>query len=101
MPPADLALPPMSMSADVSTSEKAASSKADGEKPKADVAEQDPAAILRKMQEAQAREGAPLLKERLRRLERLEKAIIVHQDAIASAMRDDFGNKARAEALTS
>jgi coniferyl-aldehyde dehydrogenase len=91
----------MSMSADVSTSEKAGSTKADGEKPKADVAEQDPAVILRKMQEAQAREGAPLLKERLRRLERLEKAILVHQDAIASAMREDFGNKSRAEALTS
>ncbi len=58
-------------------------------------------ALLQRMQAAQIREGAPPLKERLRRLDRLERAVLDHQDAIASAMREDFGNKSKAEVKVS
>ena len=56
---------------------------------------------LTRLKDAQLRDGPPSLKERRRRLEKLERAVVAHQEVIATAMREDFGNKARLEALMS
>lgn len=58
-------------------------------------------AILSRMKEAQHRDGVPTAKERIVRLDKLERALLDHQDAILSAMNEDFGTKARAEAIVS
>lgn len=61
----------------------------------------DLAALLTSMKAAQLKDGIPGAKERIRRLDALDRAVVDHKDAIARAMSEDFGNKARAEALVS
>jgi coniferyl-aldehyde dehydrogenase len=89
----------MSMSAEVTPSAPPdASGRSDIERPAVeDAGAVDLPALLQRMQDAQTREGSPNLKERLRRLDRLERALLDHESAIASAMREDFGSKSKAE----
>ena len=61
----------------------------------------DLAVLLAGMKAAQLKEGIPSAKERIRRLDALDRAVVDHKDAIARAMTEDFGNKAKSEALVS
>jgi coniferyl-aldehyde dehydrogenase len=56
-------------------------------------------AQLARMKEAQRRSGAPSYDDRLRSLERLERAVITRKNAIADAISRDFGNRSRHESL--
>src|SRR6478672_92231 len=91
----------MSMNAEVSPSDSPQAPPPRSESNAPVASELSLPALLQRMQAAQTREGAPTLKERLRRLDRLERAVLDHADAIASAMREDFGNKSKAEVKVS
>jgi coniferyl-aldehyde dehydrogenase len=59
----------------------------------------DVRAILARMKEAQSKHGPPDFEERLRRLERLERAVIERKDALAAAVSKDFGTRSPHETL--
>ncbi len=65
----------------------------------ASVADRDPLAILRRMQEAQRRSGAPSYEDRIAAIEKLERALVVRKDAIADAISRDFSGRSRHETL--
>src|SRR5688500_3666646 len=46
-----------------------------------------------------ASQPSPTLEERLATLKRLERAILKHKDALAEAIREDFGNRSKHETL--
>ncbi len=56
-------------------------------------------ALLARMKEAQRKAGAPSYDDRIRSLERLERALITRKNAIADAISRDFGNRSRHESL--
>ncbi len=58
-------------------------------------------ATLARMKDAQRRGGAPSYEDRLRSLERLERALVTRKGAIADAISRDFGNRSRHESMVS
>ena len=60
---------------------------------------EDLEALLARMKAAQRRGGAPSHDDRIRSLERLERAIVARKVAIAEAISRDFGNRSRHETL--
>lgn len=54
---------------------------------------------LGRLKEAQRRHGAPSFDERMRRLDRLESALVRRKGAIAAAISRDFGNRSTHESL--
>jgi coniferyl-aldehyde dehydrogenase len=56
-------------------------------------------AILAAMKEAQRKQGPPSLDQRLRALEALERVVVQHKGAIATAISHDFGNRSSHESL--
>ncbi len=59
----------------------------------------DMLAMLRRMQAAQRRSGAPSYEARIASLDKLERAILRRKEAIADAISKDFGNRSRHESL--
>jgi coniferyl-aldehyde dehydrogenase len=70
-----------------------------GSKAKANTApaKLDLAATLARMKAAQRKEGAPSAEERIASLDRLEQALLLRKDALASAISRDFGNRSKHE----
>jgi len=58
-------------------------------------------ATLASMKDAQRKSGAPSYEDRLRSLERLERALLTRKGAIADAISRDFGNRSRHESMVS
>jgi coniferyl-aldehyde dehydrogenase len=58
-------------------------------------------ATLSGMKEAQRKSGAPSYEDRLRSLERLERALLKRKASIAEAISRDFGNRSRHETMVS
>jgi len=58
-------------------------------------------ATLERMKAAARKSGAPSYEERIRSLEKLERALVSRKDAIAEAVSRDFGNRSRHESLVS
>ena len=58
---------------------------------------QDVHAILARMNDVQAKQGTPDFDARVGRLERLERAVVERQGALAAAVSSDFGNRSRYE----
>ena len=58
-------------------------------------------ATLASMKAAQRKSGAPSYEDRLRSLERLERALLTRKGAIAEAISRDFGNRSRHESMVS
>jgi coniferyl-aldehyde dehydrogenase len=58
-------------------------------------------ATLASMKQAQRKSGAPSYEDRLRSLERLERALVTRKGAIADAISRDFGNRSRHESMVS
>jgi coniferyl-aldehyde dehydrogenase len=56
-------------------------------------------ATLRSMREAQRKSGAPTLEDRIRSLEKLERAVVSRKAAIVEAIGRDFGNRSKHESL--
>src|ERR1700722_3820152 len=56
-------------------------------------------ATLASMKEAQRKSGAPSYEDRLRTLEKLERALLARKGAIADAISRDFGNRSRHESM--
>ena len=56
---------------------------------------------LKRMQAAQRKSGPPSYEERIRSLEKLERAILTRKNAIAEAISRDFGNRSRHESMVS
>jgi acyl-CoA reductase-like NAD-dependent aldehyde dehydrogenase len=61
----------------------------------------DPLALLRRMQEAQRKAGAPGYDERIATLDKLERALLARKGAIAEAVSRDFGGRSRHESMVS
>jgi acyl-CoA reductase-like NAD-dependent aldehyde dehydrogenase len=65
----------------------------------APAAERDPLALLRRMQEAQRKAGAPVYDDRVASLEKLERTLLARKDAVADAISRDFGSRSRHETM--
>ena len=55
--------------------------------------------MLSAMKAAQTKKGAPSYDERIANLERLERAVLQHKDALCDAISRDFGNRSKHETL--
>jgi coniferyl-aldehyde dehydrogenase len=62
-------------------------------------ADRDPLTLLRSMQDAQRKKGAPSYDERIESLERLERALLARKEAVADAISRDFGGRSRHETM--
>src|SRR6516165_7232558 len=56
---------------------------------------------LGRMKEAQRNAGAPTYEERIRTLEKLERALLTRKDAVVQAISRDFGSRSKHESLVS
>lgn len=56
---------------------------------------------LDRMKAAQRRSGAPSYEDRIRALEKLERALLSRKDAVVAAISRDFGNRSKHESLVS
>jgi acyl-CoA reductase-like NAD-dependent aldehyde dehydrogenase len=65
----------------------------------ASAADRDPLTLLRRMQEAQRKTGAPSYDDRIASLEKLERALLARKEAIADAISRDFGGRSRHETM--
>ena len=54
---------------------------------------------LRKMKDAQRKSGAPSYEDRIRSLEKLERAVLARKGAIVDAISRDFGNRSKHESI--
>ncbi len=72
---------------------------ADAHSPTPAEAGSDLQATLAGMKDAQRRGGAPSYEDRLRTLEKLERALLARKGAIADAISRDFGNRSRHESM--
>ena len=59
----------------------------------------DIAALLRAMQAAQRKAGAPSYETRIARLDKLEEVLLRRKEEIAKTISEDFGNRSREESL--
>jgi len=64
-----------------------------------DKAPRDLPALLRAMQAAQRKSGAPSYETRIARLDKLEEVLLRRKDEIAATISEDFGNRSREESL--
>ncbi|HEY8042594.1 MAG TPA: coniferyl aldehyde dehydrogenase [Polyangiaceae bacterium] len=58
-------------------------------------------ATLKKMQEAHRKSAAPSYEERIKSLDKLERALLARKNAIAEAISRDFGNRSKHESMVS